>query len=59
MDPLDNRAFSSEEPRETGDIDQFQPKLIPLEKNSYLGQCLIGSKSVWAAKLCFSYLRDT
>lgn len=59
MDPLDNLAFSSEYSRETGDIDQFQPKLIPLQINSYLGQCLIRSKSVWAAKLCFSCLRDT
>lgn len=58
MEPLDNLAFPSETPRETGDLDQFQPKLIPLQRNSYLGQCLIGSKSVWAAKLCFSYLRE-
>lgn len=54
MDPLDDLVFSSESSRETGDIDQFQPKLIPLKTNSYLGQCLIRSKSVWAAKLCFS-----
>lgn len=51
MDPLDNQNISSEAPRETGDLDQFEPKLIPLQRNSYLGQCLIGSKSVWAANL--------
>lgn len=59
MDPLDNLDISREDPRETGDIDQLRPELIPLQRSSYLGQCLIGSKSVWAAKLCFSYLRDT
>ncbi|XP_078145154.1 integrin alpha-6-like [Centroberyx gerrardi] len=37
MEPLDNLAVSSEEARETGDIDQFNPRLIPLQRNSYLG----------------------
>ncbi|XP_070692438.1 integrin alpha-6-like [Pempheris klunzingeri] len=37
MEPLDNLDFSSEDPRETGDIDQFNPKLIPLQRDSYLG----------------------
>lgn len=43
MDPLDNH-ISIEDTRETGDIDQFEPKLIPLQKNSYLGQF---SSLVW------------
>lgn len=41
MEPLDNLAISSEDRRETGDIDQFDPKLIPLQSNSYLGQFLV------------------
>lgn len=40
MDFLDNLDISSEDPRETGDIDQFNPELIPLQRNSYLGQFL-------------------
>lgn len=41
MEPVDNLAISSEERRETGDLDQFDPKLIPLQSNSYLGQFLV------------------
>lgn len=41
MEPVDNLAISSEDPRETGDIDHFDPKLIPLQSNSYLGQFLV------------------
>ncbi|XP_029298036.1 integrin alpha-6-like [Cottoperca gobio] len=37
MEPLDNLDISSAERRETGDIDQFNLKLIPLQRNSYLG----------------------
>nr|XP_046261717.1 integrin alpha-6-like [Scatophagus argus] len=37
MEPLDNLDIFGENPRETGDIDQFNPKLIPLQRNSYLG----------------------
>ncbi|XP_076005382.1 integrin alpha-6-like [Genypterus blacodes] len=38
MELLDNRMDSSdEEPRETGDTDQFNEELIPLQRNSYLG----------------------
>ncbi|XP_044062369.1 integrin alpha-6-like isoform X2 [Siniperca chuatsi] len=38
MELLDNLDIYSEEPsRETGDIDQFNSKLIPLQRNSYLG----------------------
>ncbi|KAM9376193.1 integrin alpha-6-like [Pholidichthys leucotaenia] len=37
MEPLDNQDFDSDEPRETGDKDQFNPKLIPLHRSSYLG----------------------
>uniref|UniRef100_A0A3P8RXC4 Integrin subunit alpha 6 n=1 Tax=Amphiprion percula TaxID=161767 RepID=A0A3P8RXC4_AMPPE len=37
MELLDNLDIFSEDPRETGDIDQFNPKLIPFQRNSYLG----------------------
>ncbi|XP_075868420.1 integrin alpha-6-like [Nelusetta ayraudi] len=38
MDPLDNNKFDDEvRARETGDNDRFEVKLIPLQKNSYLG----------------------
>ncbi|KAM4732054.1 integrin alpha-6-like [Anableps anableps] len=37
MEQLDDLDFDSEEPRETGDFDQFNHKLIPLQRNSYLG----------------------
>ncbi|KAF7660991.1 hypothetical protein LDENG_00271160 [Lucifuga dentata] len=37
MEILDNFVVSDEEPRETGNIDQFDSKLIPLQRNSYLG----------------------
>ncbi|XP_008293636.1 integrin alpha-6-like [Stegastes partitus] len=37
MELLDNLDIFSESPRETGDIDQFNLKLIPLQRNSYLG----------------------
>ncbi len=47
MEVLDNLDFSSEDPRETGDIEQFNPGLIPFQRTSYLGQFL--SQSVWAS----------
>ncbi|XP_041846599.1 integrin alpha-6-like [Melanotaenia boesemani] len=37
MEVLDNLHITSKDPRETGDIDQFNQKLIPLQRNSYLG----------------------
>ncbi|CAK6964964.1 integrin alpha-6-like [Scomber scombrus] len=37
MEPLDNLGVSSEYARETGDIDNFNTKLIPLQRDSYLG----------------------
>lgn len=37
MELLDNLEFFSEDSRETGDIDQFNRNLIPLQRNSYLG----------------------
>lgn len=37
MEPLDNVDIDSEDPRETGDIDQFNHRLIPLHRSSYLG----------------------
>ncbi|XP_075336630.1 integrin alpha-6-like [Odontesthes bonariensis] len=37
MEVLDNLDLFGVAPRETGDIDQFNRKLIPLQKNSYLG----------------------
>lgn len=37
MEPVDNADIDSEDPRETGDIDQFNHRLIPLQRSSYLG----------------------
>ncbi|KAM3866988.1 integrin alpha-6-like [Diretmus argenteus] len=37
MELLDNLVVSNEEPRETGDIDQLNPRLIPIQRNSFLG----------------------
>ncbi|XP_015243122.1 PREDICTED: integrin alpha-6-like [Cyprinodon variegatus] len=37
MEHLDDLDFDSERPCETGDIDQFNHKLIPLQRTSYLG----------------------
>ncbi|XP_068437741.1 integrin alpha-6-like [Clinocottus analis] len=37
LERLDNLDSSSVDPRETGDIDQFNMQLIPLQRNSYLG----------------------
>ncbi|XP_069388255.1 integrin alpha-6-like [Paralichthys olivaceus] len=37
LELLDNREIFSADPRETGDIDVFNQKLIPLQRNSYLG----------------------
>ncbi|XP_034454867.1 integrin alpha-6-like [Hippoglossus hippoglossus] len=37
LELLDNRDVFSEDPRETGNIDLFNPKLIPLQRASYLG----------------------
>lgn len=46
MELLDNLDISSADSRETGDVDQFNMKLIPLQRNSYLGQFLVWSESV-------------
>lgn len=55
MDPLDNNKIDDEvKARETGDNDRFEVKLIPLQKNSYLGECLVISKSGWSVKPNFS-----
>lgn len=55
MDPLDNNNFDDEVmARETGDNDRFDVKLIPLQRNSYLGECLVISKSGWSVKPNFS-----
>lgn len=55
MDPLDNNKFDDEvRARETGDNDRFEVKLIPLRKNSYLGECLVIYKSGWSVKPNFS-----
>ncbi|KAK7877224.1 hypothetical protein WMY93_032077 [Mugilogobius chulae] len=36
MEPIDDGDFESEDPRETGDINQFDHRLIPLHRSSYL-----------------------
>lgn len=41
MEVLDNLDIYSEDARETGNIDDFNPKLIPFKSNSYLGQFLL------------------
>lgn len=57
MEPLDNMDISSEDRRETGDFDQFNRKLIPLQRNSYLGQFVVWSESVRAfqVRACFIF----
>lgn len=37
MEDIDNYPYPINDPRETGDIDQFDETLIPLLRNSYLG----------------------
>ncbi|XP_059202165.1 integrin alpha-6-like [Centropristis striata] len=37
LDPLDNQDIDAPDSREIGDIDQFNPNLIPLQRSSYLG----------------------
>ncbi|KAL7395618.1 hypothetical protein ABVT39_020294 [Epinephelus coioides] len=37
MEVVDNLDIFSPDPRETGDYDQFDPNLIPLQRDSYLG----------------------
>ncbi|XP_061580836.1 integrin alpha-6-like [Cololabis saira] len=37
MEVLDDLMWSSDDPREAGDIEQFNQELIPLLRNSYLG----------------------
>lgn len=37
MEIIDDFPFPIDDPRETGDIDHFNPELIPLLRNSYLG----------------------
>lgn len=54
MEPLDNQDDSDAYPRETGDTDQFNQKLIPLKINSYLGQSLIWSEYVRAFQVSIS-----
>lgn len=38
MEAIDNYPYPLNDPRETGDIDQFDQTLIPLQQDSYLGQ---------------------
>ncbi|XP_072290728.1 integrin alpha-6-like [Eucyclogobius newberryi] len=37
MEPVDNVDLDSDDPRETGDINQFNHRLIPLHRSSFLG----------------------
>ncbi len=60
MEPLNNLDISSEDARETGDIDQFDPELIPLQRTSYLGLFQARSSftyptinEVFTMQLCF------
>lgn len=46
MERLDNQGIIGADGRETGDIDKFDSRLIPLQRNSYLGQLLVCSESV-------------
>lgn len=55
MDPLDNNNPNDDvKTRETGDNNRFEVKLILLQENSYLGECLVISKSGWSVKPNFS-----
>ncbi|XP_067455908.1 integrin alpha-6-like [Thunnus thynnus] len=37
MEPVDNKKWDSEDTRETGNAGTFNPKLIPIQRDSYLG----------------------
>lgn len=58
LEDLDNEDFDNldEVPRETGDIDLFNPKLIPLKDNSYLGQFLVWSGLIMVFKVAFPFI---
>ena len=51
LELMDNLDIFSEDPRETGDIDLFNPELIPLQRDSYLGQFLVRSQPFWVFKV--------
>lgn len=53
MELLDNLEMFSDDPRETGDIDLFKSELIPLQRDSYLGQFPVWSQSVSGFKVAF------
>lgn len=38
MEAIEDFPFPIDDPRETGNLDQFNPELIPLQGNSYLGR---------------------
>lgn len=60
MELLDNEDLLSEDPRETGNIDLFDPKIIPLQTSSYLGQFPVGSlheSAAWSVN-CVLYIRS-
>lgn len=44
MEPIDNLDIDSEDARETGDTDQFNSRLIPLQRNSYMGLFTLAHK---------------
>lgn len=51
MEPLENLGISTEYSRETGDVDKFDTKLIPIQRDSYLGEFLQWSESVWDSEV--------
>lgn len=50
MEDIDNYPFPMNDPRETGDIDQFDQRLIPLLSDSYLGQFEFCSSALSSVK---------
>lgn len=50
MEDIDNYPFPMNDPRETGDIDQFDQRLIPLPSDSYLGQFEFCSSALSSVK---------
>lgn len=58
MEPVDNKEIYSEDTRETGNAGTFNPKLIPIQRDSYLGEFLLWSESVCGSQVtsCFIHL---
>lgn len=54
MDPLDKENFDNDmRTRETGFVDGYKAERIPLQSNSYLGECELNQTQVLIHKIWF------